>query len=102
MSCGDLVWTRNPINKKYYICEIVSEITSLEKLKSHFEKNDISNIESCREVIYHEVGSKDDLPVGISYRNLISRSTCRQVKLNINVIKTTNELFKKLKKDELE
>lgn len=93
ISKGDLVWVRNPQNKKYYICEVIGNCNNLVELKSHFEENDISNIENCKEVRFYEVGCRDKLPSPITYRNLISVSTGRRIKNNQAVIDATFNWF---------
>lgn len=89
MGTDDLVWVRNPVTKEYYICEIVKDKENITPLIPHLKTNDISEYKS---VNFYKVGTKQYLPVGITYRNLISRSTARKVNNNA-VIKSTNELF---------
>ncbi len=90
---SDLVWTRNPHTKEYYICEITDTVNHGESLKEksglEYENFDIS---CYREVEFIKIGAKEDLPEDITYRNLISRSTARRVN-NKTVIDATNEKF---------
>ena len=93
ISKDDLVWVRNPMNKIYYICEVIGNCKNLTELKSHFEENDISNIENCKEVRFYEVGCKEKLPSPITYRNLISVSTVRRIKNNQAITDATFDWF---------
>ena len=95
IAVGDLVWVRNPVTKIYYICEVTAVITDLDWLKEHFKNNDISQIKNCRKAKFHEFGDKTALPENLTYRNLISRGTGRQVKNNQDLIDFTNEWFNK-------
>lgn len=97
MKKGDLVWTRNPETKEYYICEIADSLRSTDPLQEKpYSKYAEFDISCFRNAKFKKIGTKEYLPVGITYRNLISRSTIRKVNNNV-VIKSTNELFDSLK-----
>lgn len=95
IAAGDLVWARNPVTKIYYICEVTNDSPDLDWLKQHFADNDISQIENCKIAKFHKFGFKEDLPDYLTYRNLISRETGRQVKNNQKLIDFTNDWFDK-------
>lgn len=90
MKPDDLVWTRDPNTKKYYICKILSD----------FEPSVFRNLEGCdisvfRNCEYKEIGFLPTVTNKITWRNLISRPTVRRV-LNNTVITETNRLFKEV------
>lgn len=97
MKKGDLIWTRNPQTKEYYICEILDDINVSEPLKEKVGKmyNHL-DISCYRDVRFEKFGTKDELPINVTYRNLISRGTVRRVK-NKNIIRVTNEEFNTLR-----
>lgn len=92
MKQGDLVWTRNPETKEYYLCTVTDDVDTSKPLKeksaSAFTALDIA---CCRDVEFKKIGTKNHLPAGITYRNLISRQTARRIK-NKDVIRITNTL----------
>lgn len=92
---GDLVWVRNPVTSLYFICEVVDNKTDLDWLNQHFVENDISQVKNCKTANFYEFGFKGKLPSYLSYRNLISKETGRQVKNNQKLIDFTNDWFDK-------
>lgn len=100
MKKGDLVWTRNPETKEYYICEVSDNLSNIDPLQekphSKYDELDISCFRSAQ---FRTVGTKEYLPNEITYRNLISRRRVRRVN-NGTVIKATNDKFNSLRGNE--
>lgn len=67
---GDLVWTKDPDSKEYYICRITSEPIVAQGAELH--RYDISQFCHCE---FITVGTEENLPQGILKENLISRAT---------------------------
>ncbi len=66
---GDLVWTKDPVEHTYYLCEILA---TAEAAEEEFHKHDISRFCECE---FIEIGQAEDLPEGITSEDLISRHT---------------------------
>lgn len=88
---GDLVWVRHPVEKKYYICEISAPATQTDDPAYH--EKDIGIYCKCT---FAEIGTKANLPKGITYRNLISRSAIRKMK-DPKMASITEQTFRSLK-----
>lgn len=86
MQKGDLVWTKIPNEKTYYICKIIDDELISTKGNAMFESFDISEY---RNVHFSNPIPLKQLPFG--YRHLISRSTVREIK-NQDIIDKTKSL----------
>ncbi len=90
----DLIWTHDDESGEYYICKIKEKATDTPEANEEYKKYDIGQYCPCE---YYEVGTKDKLPEGISYSDLISRTTISKASENVSDI--TGSFFQSLTKD---
>lgn len=69
-NCDDLVWVHNTDTKEYYICQITGQ--AVHTNDKEYNEFDIGSYCTCK---YYFVGTENDLPEGITGKDLISRPT---------------------------
>lgn len=84
---GDLVWVKDNVNKKYYICKINDNSNKI--TEEECNNYDISEYRFCQ---YYYVGDSDKLPKSINERDLVSISTIRRA--NEDIANATVDFFK--------
>lgn len=77
----DLVWTKDPVSKEYYICRITDEPITANDAELH--RYDISKFCSCD---FITVGSEENLPQGILNVDLTSRTTISKANSSVSEI----------------
>jgi len=77
----DLVWTKDPDSKEYYICRITSEPIAAQGAELH--RYDISKFCHCE---FTPVGTEENLPQGILKEDLISRTAISKANSTVSEI----------------
>lgn len=77
----DLVWTKDPVSKEYYICRVTDEPIAANDAELH--RYDISKFCSCE---FITVGSEENLPQGILNVDLTSRTTISKTNSSVSEI----------------
>ncbi len=77
----DLVWTKDPDSKEYYICRITSAPITAQGAELH--RYDISKFCHCE---FTAVGTEENLPQGISKENLISGTVISKANSSVSEI----------------
>lgn len=77
----DLVWTKDPVSKEYYICRVTDEPIAANDAELH--RYDISKFCSCE---FITVGSEENLPQGILNMDLTSRTTISKANSSVSEI----------------
>lgn len=85
---GDLIWSKNPKSKEYYIFRVCESVRN----ETNIEMNRVDIGSFCEVDSYCRIRSKEYLPKGITWRNLISRTALRPVR-NLAVAQKTKEYF---------
>lgn len=77
----DLVWTKDPDSKEYYICRVTGE--ALSASGAELNQHDISKFCPCE---FIAVGEEEKLPSGILKDNLISRTAISKANSTVSEI----------------
>lgn len=80
----DLVWTKDPDSKEYYICRVTDEPIAANDAELH--RYDISKFCYCE---FIAVGTEENLPQGILKEDLISRTTISKINFPVSEITQT-------------
>ena len=78
---GDLVWTKDPDSKEYYICRVTGE--ALSASGAELNQHDISKFCPCE---FIAVGEEEKLPSGILKDDLISRTAISKANSTVSEI----------------
>ncbi|MBE6834620.1 MAG: hypothetical protein E7515_00025 [Ruminococcaceae bacterium] len=93
MKKDDLVWTRHPQDKDYYLCKVIGDLVILHKnIPTGINEQEyfIQDISAYRKVKFYKL--KCNVKNLIDYKKLISRSTARAV-FDTKIIELTEDII---------